>query len=160
MKVLIIMISAIVISSMAGVIIIGKSTFGGTVVDNPYSHGLLWDEIQRQRIASGLSVNTKNELLILGNNEVVISIVNKDGSPLLNASVSVVVSRPATRAYDKRYDLVETENGLYKAMVNFPLYGYWDLKIDVAQKDGNIRFKNRIFATIQKTEDLSSYRSY
>ena len=60
------------------------------------------------------------------------------------------MSRPATRAYDKIYPAVKTVDGKFRADVDFPLFGFWDIKIDVSSDKDRCRFTNRIYAEQQK----------
>jgi len=146
MKTLIITVSVIAFSAVIATIIIGNETFDGIVVEKPYEQGLLWDKIQDRKIESGWKAVINNRKIKTGNAEISISVFDKSGKPLSDASVSLVVSRPATTVYDRNYETVRQSDDSYAAKVYFPLFGYWDLKIKVAKKGESVIFEKRIFA--------------
>lgn len=146
MKTLIIIITIIALSAVIGSVIVGKKVFDGTVEEKPYEQGLLWDKIQDRKVESGWSAVVNNRKINKGDNEVSISVFDKYGKPLSDASVSLVVSRPSTTAHDKDYETLRRSDNSYAAKVYFPLFGYWDLKIKVAKKRESVIFEERIFA--------------
>jgi nitrogen fixation protein FixH len=146
MKTLIIIVTIIALSAVIGSVIVGKKVFDGTVEEKPYEQGLLWDKIRSNKYGSGWSVVVNNRKINKGENEVSISVFDKYGKPLSDASVSILISRPSTAAYDRNYKAVKLQEGIYKARINFQLYGYWNLKINVAQNEKSVIFEERIFA--------------
>ncbi len=66
-----------------------------------------------------------------GRNELIFTILDKNGALLADAVASVTISRPSTRAYDKTYPDRREQDGRYHAVIELPLYGNWDLTIDV-----------------------------
>ena len=146
MKTLIIAVTIIALSAVVGSVIVGKKVFDGTVEEKPYEQGLLWDKIRNNKYGSGWSAVINNRKIKTGDAEVSISVFNKYGKPLSDASVSLVVRRPSTTAYDRNYETVRHSDNSYAAKVYFPLFGYWDLKIKVAKKGESVIFEERIFA--------------
>ena len=145
MKTLIIIISVIALSAVIATIIIGNETFDGIVVEKPYEQGLLWDKIQDRKVESGWRAVINNRKIETGNDEISISVFDKSGKPLSDATVSLVVSRPSTTAYDRNYETARQSDNSYTAKIFFPLFGYWDLKIKVAKKGESVIFEERIF---------------
>jgi nitrogen fixation protein FixH len=76
----------------------------------------------------------------------IVTVLGKDGLPLANAQVRVKVSRPSTQAYDKTFQTVQLTNGSYQGSIDLPLYGNWDLIIDVSRNADRTTFKKSIFA--------------
>jgi len=146
MKALIIIVTVIALSAVIGSVIVGKKVFDGTVVEKPYEQGLLWDKIRSNKHESGWSAVVNNRKFNKGEDEVSISVLDKYGKPLSDASVSILVSRPSTTAYDRNYETLRRSDNSYAAKVYFPLFGYWDLKIKVAKKGESVIFEERIFA--------------
>ena len=146
MRALIIIVSIIVLSAVAGSIIVGVMTFDEKVTEKPYETGLLWDQIQKEKEASGLSVSTMNKGFTAGDNELVFSVAGREGSPLSGVVSSVLVSRPSTSAYDRVYPVADPRDGLYRVKVYLPLYGYWVLKTKVSHNGGSLTFEEKIFA--------------
>jgi len=146
MKTLIIAVTIIALSAVVGSVIVGKKVFDGTVEEKPYEQGLLWDKIRSTKYESGWSAVVNNRKINKGENEVSISVFDKYGKPLSDASVSILVSRPSTAAYDRNYETLRRSDNSFAAKVYFPLFGYWDLKIKVAKKGESVIFEERIFA--------------
>lgn len=146
MKALLITVVFIGIAAVAGTIIVGMSTFDGTVVDKPYEQGLAYDAVQKEREASGWNVDIANPTLSVGRNDLIISVTDRDGKHLSDISVSLTVSRPSTSAYDRTYKTIQNENGQFKAETDLPLYGYWDARIHVTSREKHLTFERQIFA--------------
>ena len=146
MKALLITVVFIGIAAVAGTIIVGMSTFDGTVVDKPYEQGLAYDAMQKEREASGWNVDILNPSFSVGRNDLLISVTDRDGRHLTNIGISLTISRPSSAAYDRTYKTVQTEDGQFKAETDLPLYGYWDARIQVTSKEKHITFERQIFA--------------
>lgn len=152
MKLFVIAVVLIGLGIVAATIIVGQQYFEGVVVENPYDQGLLWDKVQKERIASGWAVAVKNEdSLRPGDTEAVIEVKDGQGRPLGNASVSVRLSRPSTTEYDRRYETLRLADGLYSARVTIPLYGYWDFEVTVRQGERSVPFLQRVY--VKKSEE-------
>lgn len=145
MKVLIGFVTLTAILAVAGSFIVGIKSFDGTVTERPYEEGLLWDEIRRKKAALGWSVDIKKVRLTTGSNDITIAILNKLKEPLEDANISVMISRPSTTVYDRDVQVVKSGKGLYRANIDFPLFGYWDMTIEVRQERESLPFKKRIF---------------
>jgi nitrogen fixation protein FixH len=144
------MISIIAVAATIGTIAVGMKIFDGVVVENPYEAGLAWDETRQNKAALGWSVFLRNSLFKTGRNQLTLEALDRNGRQLKNAVVQVTVSRPSTRAYDKNYLAIKTLDGKFQADVDFPLFGTWDLKIDVSSDKDRCSFTNRIYAGQQK----------
>lgn len=145
MKTLIVIVSIIALSAVGGSIIVGVKSFDGIVTEHPYEKGLAWDEIRNKEKELGWSVDIGKGKFATGDNDVILSVFDKDGKPLPGASVSITISRPSTPAYDMNYDAERIQDGSYRAAVDFPLHGNWDMAIHVDQKENSVIFVNRVF---------------
>jgi len=146
MKTLIVVIVLIGLSSVAASIIVGSRVFDGTVTQTPYETGLLWDQMQKEREASGLSITITNAEFTEGTNTLLMKVLDQGGKPLRRASISVTVSRPSTASYDKTYNCAKLDDGSWRAVLAFPLYGYWDLKVRIVRGQSDILFAKQVFA--------------
>jgi nitrogen fixation protein FixH len=142
----IILICILALAATIGTIIVGTRSFEGIVVEKPYEAGLAWDETQQRKAKLGWTVTVLGAPFRIGGNELLISAYDGNHSHLAGAVISVTVSRPSTRAYDKSYQTVRQADGRYRAAVDFPLYGNWDVLVDVARDKDHAGFKNTIFA--------------
>lgn len=146
MKVLIILVVIVALSAVIGAVIVGKSSFEGIVVEKPYEQGLLWDREQHKRMNSGLNIEILNKTFRVGENELLIRLVDKDRRPVKAGDVSVLVSRPSTTTCDRRYNAMSSPDNLYRSSVRLPLYGHWDVKVQVALGQNTVTFESKIFA--------------
>lgn len=145
MKYIIVFVVFAALAAVAGSVIVGMKHFDGTVSGSPYEEGLLWDEMQKNKLELGWSVETGGGKMETGENRLVLLVNGKDGEPLHDAAVSVMISRPATNIHDRTYQAMHVQNGKYDSMVHFPLYGYWDLKVMIKKGDKELALKKRIF---------------
>jgi nitrogen fixation protein FixH len=150
MRTVIIIISIIALAATVGTIAVGMRIFDGIVVENPYDAGLAWDETLRNKAALGWDLRLRNDVFKFGRNELSLEALDRNGRQLDNAVVSVTTSRPSTRAYDKTYQAVRTPDGKFRASIDLPLFGSWDLKVEVGRDKDHCSFNNRIYAEQQK----------
>ncbi len=145
MKKLLLLVTFIGMAAVIGAIVAGKYTFDGTVVDNPYEKGLLWDAEQKERESSGWNIDIQPPSPAVGWNEMGIHVRDRTGKSLA-AEVMLTVSRPSSKGFDRQYRALLTEKGSYAVQVDLPLYGYWDLDIRVTAEDKTILFHRTVFA--------------
>lgn len=145
MRKLLILVTFIGMAAVIGAIVVGKYTFDGTVVDNPYEKGLLWDNEQKERESSGWNIDIQPPTLTVGRNELHFHIRDRTGKSFA-AEVLLTVSRPASKRFDRQYAALLTEKGSYAVQVDLPLYGYWDLDIRVTAENKSILFHRTVFA--------------
>jgi nitrogen fixation protein FixH len=146
MKALIALVTLIALSAVIAAIVIGSRSFEGIVTEKPYEKGLSWDRTKDEKKSLGWDVEIPEKRFTVGKNTLIFSILDKKGRPLEGASISVTVSRPSTTAYDRTFKGERLDNGSYRAVVDFPLYGYWDLKIQVVKDQVNVIYTKNIFA--------------
>jgi nitrogen fixation protein FixH len=108
--------------------------------------GLLWDKEQHDRMNSGLNVEILNKTFRVGENELLIRLLDRDRRPVKAGDVSVLVSRPSTTTCDRRYNAMSSPDNLYRSSVRLPLYGHWDVKVQIAQGQKTVTFESKIFA--------------
>lgn len=146
MKSLIAIVSIAAIAAIIGAVVVGIKSFDGTVTAKPYEEGLAWDEVLKEKVELGWSVRLNTGVFKMGENDLQFTLLDKQGAPLdLSSAVSLTLSRPSTDAYDRKVDVEKLGEGLYRALVNFPLYGQWDIKINLLQNDKKIEFEERVF---------------
>jgi len=150
LKTLLVLVAIIAIAAVLGAIVVGKSTFDGTVVDKPYESGLAYDAVQKEREASGWNVAIVNPSGHVGKNELMISVIDKDGRHLSATDVTLTISRPSSTAYDKTYTTIRTDTGPFRAEITLPLYGYWDAEIHVTAEGKSITFERKFLAEQDK----------
>jgi nitrogen fixation protein FixH len=145
MKTLITIIVIIGFSAVIGAIFIGVESFDGIVTEHPYEKGLMWDEVRHKKDELDWIVQIQNRELVAGDNDVLISVLDKNKSPLAAAEVTVSISRPSTATFNRNFDIVQVREGLFSSHVNFPLFGYWDVGINVSSGGDTLLFEKRVF---------------
>lgn len=144
--VILVTVCTLALAATIGTIIVGTRSFEGIVVDKPYEAGLAWDEQERKKTMLGWTVSVEDARFRTGENELVIGAIDKSGQPLANVAVTVTVSRPSTQDFDKTYAAVRQEDGRYRALVAFPLYGSWDITIDVMRNGDHSVYRDAVYA--------------
>ena len=146
MKLLLILISIVALGAVIGAVVIGVRTFDDTVVDKPYEHGLAYDTDHHEKISSGWNIAILNKDLFIGKNDVQFSVTDRDNIPVSDIEVSVLLSRPASGSYDMTYRATAAGKGQFGIIADLPLYGYWNAKIRVKDRDNTVTFDRTLFA--------------
>jgi len=150
MRLFIILVCVIAVGATIGTIVIGNRTFDGVVVDKPYESGLAWDQVRLRTANLGWTVSLSPTDFKTGKNEVQISVLDVKKLPLADAEVSVALSRPSTREYDRTYQAKRVKDGEYIVSIDIPAYGYWDLRIDVSRKEQRGSYTKHVYAAQSK----------
>jgi nitrogen fixation protein FixH len=146
MKTLISIVVITGIIAVIGAVVVGVKSFDGTVTAKPYEEGLVWDETQRELAELGWRAEIKGSGFKTGENELIFSVLDKKSNTLdLDQSITVLLSRPSTDSYDMVFNARENDEGLYEVSVQFPLYGYWDVKLNIVRDEDDIMIQKRVF---------------
>lgn len=143
MRTLLIAIAGIGLAAVAATVIIGTMTFDGTVVSDPYTEGLQWDAKRNERSAAGWRISLLSPKPRAGSTELRILVSDRDGRPLEGADVVLLLGRPETYRYDRIYHPARIRAGMYRAAVEFPIAGYWDLRATVTKGERSILLEDR-----------------
>lgn len=146
MKALIVVVTLIVLSAVVAVIVIGTKSFEGIVVERPYETGLSWDAREKEKDSLGWELHFMTKRFLTGENSVVLEVSDKEGRLISDAELSLTVSRPSTDAYDKVYAVSEQAGNMYQAVVQLPLFGYWNMNTRVTNMGKTVIFHKTIFA--------------
>lgn len=143
MKALVIIVTIIGLSAVIGSIIVGRMVFEGKVVDKPYETGLRYDEMEKAK--EELRFELVNKKFHKGKNEIIFLLADSLGRPITEPHINFILSRPSTSKYDRGYQVSFIEPGKYKVKVDFPLYGYWDIKIQLTWNWKSVILERRIY---------------
>ena len=86
------------LAAVGGSIIVGVRSFDGTVTDNPYEKGLLWDDMRNRKSKLGWKVIIDDAKCRIGDNDVITSIMDRNNMPVDIDLISVIRSRPSSDA--------------------------------------------------------------
>ncbi|MBI5642498.1 MAG: FixH family protein [Deltaproteobacteria bacterium] len=104
----------------------------GLTDKNYYEKGLLYDSQLKNRKELGWKIELSMGSEQDSNRKIYVTVTDKEGRPLKDASVKLVLMRPATDKYDRVLNLTSAK-GQYIGDIAIPLGGWWDLKISAGQ---------------------------
>ncbi len=142
----IILVCLIALAATIGTIVIGSRSFEGLVVDKPYETGLAWDAERKKCDRLGWKAAPSQSSFPVGRNVIDILVTTRDGALLSGATVTVLVTRPATRVYDRVSRAIRETSGQYRTSIELPVFGAWDLRTTVARDGDLCVFNQRIYA--------------
>lgn len=150
MRALIIIAVIIGVTMTVATIVVGSRTFEGTVAKDAYMEGLQWDAARRARQESGWKAALVSSRLPTGRSDLQVRLLDRNGRPLLGASVVIDISRPETSRYDRSYVADEVGSGLFSAAVDLPRFGRWQLRTTVTQGARTVVFHDSLSVTIDR----------
>jgi nitrogen fixation protein FixH len=123
----------VMVGAMGGFIYLSKIHYSGVVTENAYDEGLEYNKLleeRRQQNTLGWQVKLKFKGDIKG--KLVLTLKDREGKPIKDADIMVLVMRPVTDRYDFQVKLVETKrSGQYQAPIEFPKLGQWQLYVTI-----------------------------
>ncbi|MFN3479927.1 MAG: FixH family protein [Thermodesulfovibrionales bacterium] len=143
MKTLVIIVTIIGLSVVIGSIIVGRMVFEGKVVDKPYETGLMYDEMEKAKEKLRFEL-LKNDFHT-GENEIIFTLKDNLDGPITYPQLTLTITRPSTGAFDREYQANLIESGKYRAKVNIPFYGYWDIRLSIIWKQKPVILEKRIY---------------
>ncbi len=143
MKILVIIVTVIGFVAVIGSVIVGKMMFDGKVMEHPYEAGLRYDEIQKAKARVRFEILTNK--LHRGENDIVFLLTDVYGRPIHDSSIVFIISRASSTLYDRKYRPQVIEPGKFLVRAKFPLYGYWDVKVEFMMDSKNLMVDKRIF---------------
>jgi nitrogen fixation protein FixH len=146
MKFVLLLVAIVGVGAVIGAFVLGKMSFEGTVSEHPYEEGLKRDEVRKEHERLGWQLELTHQEFTVGHAEIGVHIRKADESPLAGADVMLVVSRPNTNEYNKPYNAHQIFPGVYRADVELPLYGYWDIQFTVRKGKDELDFTRRVYA--------------
>lgn len=146
MKTLLILVAIIGIATVVVTIVVGTSTFEGTVVGDPYESGLRYDAQQRARAGSGWSVALQIRSFPVGTSEVAVTLTDREGAPVDDAAVSLLLGYPSSDRYDREVPFAHERNGRYRGVLELPRSGQWNVQFVVVRDDRRATFPDTIHA--------------
>ncbi|UFZ02718.1 FixH family protein [Bradyrhizobium ontarionense] len=119
-------------------IFLAVSTFPGVVTEQPYEHGLHYNDVlvaEAAQKARGWTVRTSYAGSAGAENILLVSVRDKAGAPVTAALVQVVATQVTRHTQAIVTDLKETSPGNYDAQLRLPLGGRWMLRVVVRKGD-------------------------
>lgn len=145
MKTLITIVIIAGLAAVAGAIFVGVKSFDGVVTEHPYEKGLLWDETERKKEELGWRIEFQDGQFITGENDVLISVLDDNDMPVTLTEVALRISRPAITKFDRYFDIIQVKDGVYSARMNFPLFGYWNVGMNVSNEEDTLFLERKVY---------------
>lgn len=144
MKQLLLFTAGIGLVAVIGTVIAGALLSEGTVVQDPYATGLRWDASHHVRRESGWQVIFASKTIKSPASEMIVSVLDRTGKTMTDATVDLHLTLPATDRHDSSYRMARSASGRYKAIVRVPVRGRWFVRINVNKEDKSINFDETI----------------
>lgn len=119
-------------------------SFSGQIVKNPYEAGLAWNQHlldEKHQAALGWTVDAG----LREGDEVVVTVIDKDGAPVAGLKANVILQRPATERGRLEVALTEATPGVYRGRGALAP-GAWDLTALLNGPAGPFEAERRIIA--------------
>ena len=131
---------------------LGAISFTGLTTEQAYEKGRTYNnELARRDVQKKLGWTAALESIpqtAEGKHLVLLKLVmtKEDQQPLTGATVQVLLVRPTHEGYDRNITLTEAGAGTYRAHVDLPLPGQWEVRALVTAPAGEYRLVERISA--------------
>lgn len=126
---------------------VAVSSFTGLETDRYYQKGLEYNRVvaaERRQAALGWTVSVAFEPTGAQRGDLSVLAFDVDGNPLSGATVTAQLFRPTQAGYDKHITLNPAGAGIYKAEVELPLRGQWDIRTQIERRPDVYRTVERI----------------
>jgi len=131
MKALLVLVSVVGLGTVVATLWIGSQVMEPKVVDDPYQHGLHYDQERAARARLGWQARFDREALRPAAGPLGFALVDRAGAPVADAAVRVTVRRASGGGDDRRAEARALGGGRYAADLAFPEPGFWDVRLDV-----------------------------
>ncbi len=122
---------------------LATSTHTGVVKDRTFERGLAYNETVAAAEASE-ALGWKSALDLKAGSALTFTLADRNGRPISGADVTVSVRRPTRAGLDFEVSLAEAATGDYRAAIDFPEKGQWDLRVFVRWKQQDYQHSQRV----------------
>ena len=127
-----------VIAILDGIFVyMAVSTQTGVVTEHAYEKGLAYNDV----LAEAASQPDWQQIASFEDGILIWQLADEKGAPITNAAVTARIKRPVQDGYDFDITLIHTNNGMYKAPLDLPLYGRWQANLSSTWNEQTFRTK-------------------
>ncbi len=140
----------VVFAANGAFVYLARASWTGVETEDAYRIGLQYNhtlaEAEAQKAlgwkiaAFDLTKDEEQQVLM-------VRLVDASGAPLRGLAVAATVRRPTTDSLDRQVTLSEGEDGLYRAMLNLPEPGQWEVEVVATRGPDRFRAVHRIIAS-------------
>ncbi|NOY53244.1 MAG: hypothetical protein GXP58_06435 [Deltaproteobacteria bacterium] len=147
MKILLVFVTILVLTSVSVSIVVGIRSFDGTVTDSPYADGIRWDADRMAARSLGWRLMVDGSRFDTGKNRALLSVKDRQGVDHSSAVIMLHLSRPATSRYDRNLPFERNPaGGGIVANLDLPLPGHWIVGATIETPQGKQTLSHEIFA--------------
>lgn len=114
------------------------------VTSNPYEKGLAYNRTLEQAEAQA-ALGWKMDVAV-ADGTLRVTLADAESQPLPDATVSMWLLRPSSKAMDRQVTLAETAGGIYEAVITPLAKGRWDVHVTVEKNGQQFQTAKRYMA--------------
>ena len=136
----------IVVAVNGALIYFAATTWSGIAVDKSYERGLAYNQAiaaQAKEAALGWTVDARLQT-DGAETRLVVKASGRDGGPLTDLQVDVVIERPLGAPETRHVSLSPVERGIYAALLPSLDNGQWDAHVSAARADERLHVTQRL----------------
>lgn len=129
---------AVVFAANAVFLWLATDTWTGLAANNSYRKGVDFNRtLERAAAQRALSwmVETDFESRGEATGVLTLTVTEADGAPIAGRTVTAAFRRPVVEGMDFVVPLETTDGGRYRAEVQFPASGQWDVRLEISRPD-------------------------
>jgi len=130
----------LVIAANGAFVFLALDSWTGLATDSPYERGIAYNKVLRdaeQQRALGWRGRVAFEAAAGDRVRLVADFVDRRGAPVEDLQVSATLRRPTQDGYDQSLSLTREAPGRYAALVDLPLPGQWDVRVEARSRTGS-----------------------
>lgn len=139
----------VVLVANGTMITVAITTFTGMETVSAYKKGIDYNkrlEAAAKQEALGWQAALDAEAGDAGQMVMIFALDDRDGAPVAAADVLAKVDRPLQDGLDRMVVFDEIESGRYRATIDLPLEGQWEVQIDAVARGDRYQLTKRIMA--------------
>ena len=139
----------IVFAANGAFVYFARASWTGVETEDAYRKGLSYNRAvtdAEAQHALGWKIAAFEVSMDAGRQVMTVRLVDAGGAPLRGLDVAASLRRPTTDRLDRQVTLSEGEDGLYRAALDLPEPGQWDVEVVATRGHDRFRAVHRIIA--------------
>ncbi|WP_262690368.1 FixH family protein [Kordiimonas aestuarii] len=134
----------VVVAILDGIFVyIATSTHTGVITEQAYDKGLAYNDTVAAAEAQH-ALGWRGEIILRDRRELCFILRDKDGTLLKGAAVKAVFTRPTQDGMDFGVELLEGADGAYRAAIDLPALGLWDVRVFALEGERDFQAHKRL----------------
>ena len=139
----------IVFTANGAFVYFARASWTGVETEDAYRKGLTYNRVVAEAEAQrslGWKIAAFELTRDEGRQVLVVRLVDADGAPLRGLAVAATMRRPTTDRLDRRVTFSEDADGRYRAALDLPEPGQWEMEVEATRGNDHFRAKHRFIA--------------